>query len=297
MLRLTLATVLVLGAASVARADTPAPDPDFTEGRRLLDAGDYVAACAKLKMTYEREHTAGKAFNLSVCEEKQGHVARALDWMKSGIAILAANDDRMHGAVERRDELDKRVGRLTIHVGAPDPRIVVRLDGEVAVTTAPVLIDPGVHFVTTSLAGHEDARVEVTGVAGASSDVTAQPGALLGGATPRVAASPPMNGQRIAGIALMSAGGASLIGFAVSAGLVAKTHSSFGTDTGQARLDDASSGRQIEIAEAVLLGLGIAASGAGIAVFATAPHSAAPTVTPVAHVSSDRWLLGVRGAY
>ncbi len=137
LLRLSvLGVTLALAVASVAAADTPVADPDFTEGRRLLDAGDYVAACAKLKMTYEREHTAGKAFNLSVCEEKQGHIARSLGWMKSGLSLLAANDDRLPAAAERQGDLEKRVARITIRAAAVNPSMMIRFDGDSAVIGA-----------------------------------------------------------------------------------------------------------------------------------------------------------------
>src|SRR4051812_24565538 len=49
----------------------------FDEGRRLLEAGNYVEACAKLDESYRLDAAAGTLLNLALCHEQQGRSASA----------------------------------------------------------------------------------------------------------------------------------------------------------------------------------------------------------------------------
>lgn len=294
-----------------ALAQQPAADPVFDEGRTLLDAGRFAEACEKFKTTYEQKPTAGKAFNLSVCEEKQGHLLRASQWMSDGLSLLSPTDERRPGAADRRDALEKRLGRVivTLPAGTP-PGVEVTVDGARVEVGARAPLDPGNHHVQARLAGHRDGETDITIQEGASLQVALGPGPALveSPRSPAREKSPPpppplpgprSSGQRIAGAAITGLGAASLIGFGITAGLVAKKHSDFTDPTQSASRDEnAKAGKNLEIAEAVLLAVGIAAAGTGVVLIATSPRSSTSArIVPTIRVGSQEGTLGLRGTF
>lgn len=299
-----LAAALVPAGAASAQ---PAPsDPDFEQGRTLLDAGHFAEACSRFKVTYDQKATAGKAFNLSVCEEKQGHLLRAVEWMSDGMSLLDAGDERRAGALDRREGLERRLGRLVVtlaHDAPPGTELTV--DGTRIEVGARTPVDPGRHVIVARAAGREDASSSVDVPESGSKQIEVSPGRERGteppprGAPLAPRAAPDGAGQRIAGAAVTGLGVASFVGFGVTAGLVASKHSDFQKASAADRPGLASSGRSLEVAEAVLLGIGIAASVTGVVVIATAPRrsSTALSVTPTVAVDATSGSLGVRGRF
>ncbi len=289
-----LALVLLATAPRFALAQPAAPDPVFDEARTLLQAGKFAEACTKFQTTWETKATPGKAFNLSVCEEKQDHLVRAARWMTEGLAMLAPTDDRRPGAVERREGLEKRTPRLTVVLVDPSLATTeVTIDGTRIDLGVRTPIDIGKHRIVAKLAGHDDGLVELTLVEAEVKQVSVQAGPVTNAAAPLTGPIQPQplapvapapsgggEGQRIAGISLMAVGGASLVGFGVMAGLVSAKHSAFKSSKDPKEQNDlANAGKKLEIGEGVLLGLGIVAAGVGITVFATAPKSSPKATT------------------
>lgn len=314
MKRLFLLFVGSLVGTSSAWAQ-PAPDPAFDEGRARLERGDYAGACTKFQETWDASHTPGKAFNLSVCEEKQNHLRKAQSWMREGMLLLAKDDDRLSGAVERLQNLEKRLPYLKIVVGpAPDKEpvtsAVAAVDDQPVSTTEPVPVDPGHHVVKLSATGRASSTVELDLAEGERRDVALTPGALdakpppptpppPSKAKPQPPPSPP-RGQFIAGLVLGGVGIATLGGALGMALLANSTHDDFldAKSAGKPTDDIAERGRTVNIVEGTLLGIGGAALITGVIVALTAPRARPQEPAPIALVpqfgtnGGGAWLVG-----
>ncbi|NUP05469.1 MAG: hypothetical protein HOW73_05345 [Polyangiaceae bacterium] len=245
-------------------------DEAFVEGRKLMDAGKFREACAKFFESYEAAKTAGKAFNLSVCEERQGHLVKALFWMRDGQSRLPAEDDRQPGATKRSSELESRIGHVTPTLEGEAEGAELLLDGEVVKIGASTQADPGSHVMTVRASGRVDTQTTFSVGEGEAKTVTVKIGPVATAETKTVVVQAPvpvddsMPAQHVAGFVVGGIGLASLIGFATTAGLVAKTHSDFEEATGQERIDLSNQGENLKIAEGVLLGVGAAAATTGL---------------------------------
>ena len=98
-LRTLLPFALLTGLSLEARAradalpvgDTRAQaDDEFNEGKRLMDAGDTAAACAKFAHSQELDPKLGRLLNLAFCHEQQGKTASA--WSESGASPVVCRD-------------------------------------------------------------------------------------------------------------------------------------------------------------------------------------------------------------
>ncbi|MFO0613008.1 MAG: hypothetical protein U0414_10490 [Polyangiaceae bacterium] len=317
MRRLAVALLGTVCWAGPALAQ-PASDPAFDEGRKRLEAGDYAGACAKFQETWDSAHSPGKAFNLSVCEEKQGHLRRAQSWMREGMLLLAKDDDRLSGAVERVQTLEKRLPYMKIVVSAPtdggpvDSPIALVDDQPVAASEA-VPVDPGRHVVKLSAAGRANATVEITLEEGERKDVPIAPGALdtkkedtpVTPPPAKIEPSPPAPsaGQRIAGFVIGGVGLATLGGALGMAFLANSTHDDFeeAKSAGQPTGDIADKGRTVNVVEGALLGIGGAALVTGVIVVLTAPKAGPSKPASVADIrvvpslgpkGGGAWILG-----
>jgi hypothetical protein len=267
-------------------------DPVFEEGRKLIESGDYPGACAKFQQTWDSAHSPGKAFNLSVCEEKQNHLRRAQSWMREGMLLLAKDDNRLSGAVERVQALEKRLPYVRVVVSpAADPEPVTSpvamIDDQPVSTTESVPVDPGHHVVKLAATGRSGATVEIDLQEGERRDVPISPGALdvkvdpppvVPKVAPPVEPSNAGRGQRIAGFVVGGAGLAVLGGALGMAILANATHEEFQDARSQNKPTDeiADRGRTVNIVEGTLLGVGGAALVTGIIVVLTAPKGASP---------------------
>src|SRR5688572_7792688 len=152
---LVLAVVLALqhGAQAQVR-DAAAGEALFQEGRRLMKAGDFAAACPKLEESLRLDPALGTLVNLASCEEQQGRTATAWQHWRSAIEQLPSSDKRRSTAQARAAALEKVLARLTITLapGAPAEAEVkrdgVRL-GRASLGLA-LPVDPGHHVVVVT---------------------------------------------------------------------------------------------------------------------------------------------------
>jgi hypothetical protein len=160
-----------------APAQGPPPPPDappttpamvaFEEGRALLDAGDYTAACAKFTVSITADPDApGTLLNLGLCNEKLGKTATALGWYRR--AQFRSAEAKMNeyetAAKEHAVVLAAKVPTLHIET-APDA--IVKLDDRQldGVERARVELDPGTHVIEVRTRGapaHESERRTIT---------------------------------------------------------------------------------------------------------------------------------------
>jgi len=234
---LLLAAVLGLEQRAQGQVrDAAAGEALFQEGRRLMKAGDFAAACPKLEESLRLDPALGTLVNLASCEESQGRTASAWQHWREAIEQLPPGDKRRATAVARSGALEKLLARLTIATGAEVPvEAEVKRDGVRlgrASLGLPLPVDPGRHVVVVSAPGHEPREYEITLRAREGQSLTVEAGAEVKGARPAetvperwgedktsnvlTQAPPPppekKSSTRVVGWTLLGLGGAALAG-------------------------------------------------------------------------------------
>lgn len=172
---------LCVGAASPAfaqnapRAQTAAAEALFTQGRALMEAGDYAQACPKLAESQRLDPASGTLLNLGICYQKAGKTASAWGTFKEAV-VMARRDDRPERvafAEEQIAALEATLSYLTVSVdaGSRVERLEVRVDGSLLGAGAwgtAIPTNPGKHNVEASAPGRKPWSAEVE--LGASQD-------------------------------------------------------------------------------------------------------------------------------
>ncbi len=128
----TLAS-LVAPAAHTAptAADRSMGQSLFEDGRRLMTAGDYAAACPKLQESNRLEPSGGTLLNLALCREQEGKLATAWTHFKQALSAAKRDDrpDRVQAAETHLAALEPRVPSITVSVISPRDDQEVSVDG------------------------------------------------------------------------------------------------------------------------------------------------------------------------
>jgi hypothetical protein len=144
------ALCLALGApsaqAQTRTEDRVAAESLFSDGRRLMQAGDYSNACPKLEASRRLEGALGTTLNLGHCYEQLGRTASAWAEFRSAAAEAQKGGDaaRKATALERAAALEPRLSRLQIN--SIDPSVSVLRNGEpvsAAIIGSAIPVDPG----------------------------------------------------------------------------------------------------------------------------------------------------------
>ncbi|HZT53047.1 MAG TPA: hypothetical protein VE995_01555 [Gaiellaceae bacterium] len=156
----------------------------FRAAVKLMDSGNYAAACPKLAESQRLDPGNGTLARLATCHEKEGKVATAWSEFSELLddARRAGQWDREKYARARLEVLQPLLSRLTIEVPADVaalPGLLVRRDG-VAVRPAAwgiaIPVDPGEHVLEAAADGHRPWSTRVTIGATADSQVVTLPG-------------------------------------------------------------------------------------------------------------------------
>jgi hypothetical protein len=130
--------LLGLFSPGVSRAADTSPnvvraEALFDEGRRLMNAGAYDAACPKFADSQALDPAPGTALNLATCYEKAGKYASAWAAFRTAEALAheSVQRTREEMARVRADKLQPTLSRLTIGVpfASQTPGIEIRCDG------------------------------------------------------------------------------------------------------------------------------------------------------------------------
>jgi hypothetical protein len=228
-----VALVLAAGTARAAEPRDPAAaEALFEDARRLLEQGEYQAACPKFAESYRLDPATGVLFALALCHERSGKLALA--WAEfidvAGRANADHNTEREAAARERADALLPRLSFLVIQVDpatAGLPGLNLQHDGialRPAAFGSALPVDPGRHLVRAEAPGHRpwEATLEVGSEPGRQV-ITVPALEPLPPPRPRPTPAPPARARaperpglltltplRLGGIALGSAGVASL---------------------------------------------------------------------------------------
>ena len=156
---LTLA--FALGSSLAHAGDAATAEALFREGRTLMDAGNYTAACPKLAESYAQDPATGTLLALGMCQERAGQTASA--WATyseaAGRAKRDGRADRERAARDHMAALEPKLSHLTIDVdpsAAALAGLSVRRDGHeigAGAWGASVPIDPGEHLVEATAPG------------------------------------------------------------------------------------------------------------------------------------------------
>src|SRR3954471_21920113 len=150
--------VAAWAAPSRAAGDEAGARVLFTEGRRLVAAGDYAQACPKFEDSFRLDPGIGTNFNLADCLEHIGRPASAWSRFLDVVAATkaAGQVERERVARARAAALEPRLARLVVEGSAPVPGLVVERDGVpvgMASIGIPVPVDPGDHLIEATAPG------------------------------------------------------------------------------------------------------------------------------------------------
>jgi hypothetical protein len=293
----------------------------FDRGRQLMSEGKTAAACTEFERSQQLDPQFGTQYHLALCWEALGKLASAYGELDE-LAGKDTNPRRRADARKRADALRPRLTHLTLIVQSPAPQLVVQRDDEdvtllVGVTTP---VDPGVYVFRASAPGFAtwEQRVELTAEGAtiqleiprlAPADVGADPDPASGrpgdrrpdGPRPRLDerrdpdGARSGRGRRRAGM-LVTGAGVAATGVGLYFGLAARTATEEARTlcggrldpcTGdlaaaQARIDDA---RGQAMVSNLLVGAGLAAVGAGLVLWLTAPDGAAGPDEPATRLT------------
>jgi serine/threonine-protein kinase len=160
-----LALALALTAAADARAagdEGAEAEALFREAKKLMDEGNFAAACPKLAESQRLDPGNGTLARLAACHEKEGKLASA--WSEFAELVTSAQRagqaDREKFARQHVAALQPQLSRLTLRVPpevAAVSGLTVRRDGAVvgpAVWGVAVPLDPGEHALEATAPGH-----------------------------------------------------------------------------------------------------------------------------------------------
>ena len=173
-MRSALLSLVLFLVATPAFADRAAAEALFTEGRKLMDEGNYAAACAKLEASNKEDPGIGTQLNLAMCWEKLGRSASAWAMYMQVANAMTSNgrNDRAQFAQSHAAALLPTLSKLAIT--APQGTTSIRVDGapwSAAVTGIPTPIDPGRHTIDATAPSKPSFR-RVVDVPGNAATVT-----------------------------------------------------------------------------------------------------------------------------
>lgn len=268
----------------------------FHDGRALVDAGQFAAACPKFEAAEKLYVSAGTVLSLADCYEQIGHTASA--WAEFGdaasIALRTGRQDAAAEAQRRQGALEPKLTRLIIRAPADIPGLVVMRDGAELAPAAwgtAIPVDPGAHQIAAVAPGRLAWSSQVTadgagrtttadvpelGMAEAEA-ATTRPAGGTAPSAPVVSPEPAIPAaagrtQRMIGWIM---GGAGVVGAGVGGivGLVAKSqYDTANRETGPARRSDSESAVGTGNAATAIVCVGAAVAAAGVVIWLTAPR-------------------------
>lgn len=309
----------VLATSSVAQADTAAAEVLFEEGRRLLAAKDFAAACPKLRESHRIDPGIGVLLYLGDCYAGAGQTASAWSTYREAEAGArkASQPDREKIAHDKAAALEPQLSRVVLSVadGVDPTGISVRLGEQTlgAATLGVALpVDPGRYDlqVTTGDGRRFTQSIEVT-AGGPEQRIVLTPPAT--GAPTSASAAPSTsddaiegsawNGQKTAAVASLGVGAVG-VGIGAVFGLLASGSWSDAdalcgpgdprqcTPAGAELGEDASTQALVST---LGFGVGVAGIAAGVVLWLTAPGddpTAAVRVSPHVGPTSAGLQLG-----
>lgn len=159
-----LLTEITISTASLAQSknDAAAAESLFNEGKRLMSAGQYAAACSKFAESQRLDPGIGTMLWLGECYAKNGQIASAWATFHEAEALAAKQKDpRVSVAREEARKLEPRISKLTIDASAVSGLggLEIKRDG-IALGSplwgTPMPTDGGEHTIVASAPGKKE---------------------------------------------------------------------------------------------------------------------------------------------
>lgn len=277
---------------ALAQPSEPAPIDNDTrnsarklgeEGNKLFAAGDFAGALDRYQRAEALVSVPTLGVRIARCLVKLGRLVEATEkYVQVTRATLPADALPQHveavtQAKGELAELKPRVPTVTIRIEPPEGPVEVTIDGKPlppALLGAGRSVDPGRHEVIAKRGSKtKTATFEVA--EGKSEEVTLDVGPFEA-ATAEPGSTETQDALRIAGIAMLAAGGASLVAFGVTGGLALSKESELkdscgeALECGPALHEDADAYNQLRLGSTIALwvGVGLAAAGTVLIVVA-----------------------------
>jgi hypothetical protein len=172
--RSVLCVAVLCARVTAAAADDDRAAQLFAEGRELLKAGNYAAACTRFSASLELRPAAGTKLNLADCEEHLGHAAIAYHLFREVAQEDAQNAERSKLARDRAAALMPKLAK--VHVTVHDPSragLVIKIAGRAQPVAADVRdeVEPGRVDVVATAPDWTGFATTVTPGAGETVDV------------------------------------------------------------------------------------------------------------------------------
>lgn len=212
---------LALGVPSVARAaDGGEAERLFREARKLVEAGDFEAACPKFAESERLEPAPGTLVNLAECEVHTGKLVSAQEHYRLASSGYPKTDKRHDLAAQKAAALEGKIAHLTLKLapGVPDGAAVRRGDALVAAKDlgASVSVDPGAVSIVVTVPGRVDKTYPLELRNGETKELVLEAGEPVSVAAPDGPVQAPDSGGsvRMAGFVI---GGVGIAGLALGA--------------------------------------------------------------------------------
>ncbi len=152
---ISLGLAMLTPARSASAGDPSLAEKLFQEGRTLLAAGEFAAACTRFRESNAAEPSVGALANLALCRTKEGKTASAWRAYLDAATLAKSTGDaeRERDAANEARQLEPDLARLTISVTDPPAGLVVKRDGEpmpAAQLGRAVPLDPGQYALEAS---------------------------------------------------------------------------------------------------------------------------------------------------
>lgn len=198
-----LLSVLVTTRALAADppTDPAAAETLFEEGRKLLEAGKFPEACAKLEASNRMDPAVGTLLNLGDCNSARGKPASAWGNYRAAQSLALTRNDakRAEFAKKKADAIQPKLATLTIAVAQPEPGLKVVRDGTEVNEGAwgtPIPADPGPHTIEASAPGKKAITLNVTIPEGPSQQTVKVDPLVADSSTPNVTPPPENKGEK-----------------------------------------------------------------------------------------------------
>jgi hypothetical protein len=191
-------TALALPASAEPSAtDKATAEALFDQGKDLMRAGTYEAACPKFAESQRLDPGVGTLLGLGECYERTGRITSAWATFREASALARTGGDARRDALaqQRYARLEPTLPKLVVTVKETPGVDVSVVDGTSALARAvwgsPLPVDPGEHTIRASAPGYEDWSTTVKIDKGESKTVEVPTLAAKGASAPKPEAPPP----------------------------------------------------------------------------------------------------------
>lgn len=154
---------VALHAAPAFAQQKAAAEALFRSGREAANRGDWVTACDRFSASNRLDPTPGTVLNLARCREELGQIASAWARYEEAAQKLPSSDRRRALALQKAEELEKRLPRVTLTFAAPPEGTTIEHNGsrlEPDVLGVPLPVDPGTQKIVVKAPRREPWTVE-----------------------------------------------------------------------------------------------------------------------------------------